>query len=133
MTTINDIRITEEWIDQAERAGACAQALKWLREDPRTIGDLRERDPDWLIWAIRTHPAAGSLLAAFANDEDEWVRTEVAHHPEAGPLLARLARDSSDWVRAAVACHPEVGALLSILAGDPSVGVRAAVTYVRKC
>lgn len=45
------MKITEELIQQAEDAGACEEALIWLRESPRTLKELGEYNPDWYLWA----------------------------------------------------------------------------------
>src|SRR5260370_30682631 len=73
-------------------------ALLWLRERPRTFGELRARDIDWLRW-----------MAANADDQD---------------LLEKLAQDPDTDVRMGVACNPTTsGLVLGSLGEDAIVSV----------
>lgn len=57
--------ITQDEIEAAEDADACAEAVEWLREAPRTIGDLYDHDRDWYEWAMtRMDRLTGGRLAA---------------------------------------------------------------------
>ena len=77
-------------------------ALVWLREKPRTFGELRSEDIDWLRW-----------MAANIEDED---------------LLEKLSQDPDSDVRMWVACNPMTSELvLEKLAEDPIVFVRRGV------
>jgi hypothetical protein len=55
-------------------------ALLWLREKPRTFGELRAEEIDWLRW-----------MAANVRDED---------------ILEKLSEDPDTDVRMWVACNP---------------------------
>ena len=55
-------------------------ALAWLREKPRTFGELREEEINWLRW-----------MAANIDDQD---------------LLRKLSQDPDSAVRMWVACNP---------------------------
>lgn len=49
------MRITKKMIQAAEEAGACTQALRWLRRRPRTVEQLvayPEYGYNWLYWAL---------------------------------------------------------------------------------
>jgi hypothetical protein len=46
-----DETIPAALIDAAEQAGACADALAWLREQPRTGRELARHRPEWVRWA----------------------------------------------------------------------------------
>jgi len=43
--------ITPDMVQAAKTAGACKSAIKWLREKPRTLGDLIDHNPEWVGWA----------------------------------------------------------------------------------
>jgi hypothetical protein len=45
--------IPANMIDLAERKRACAAALEWILDSPRTWQDLVDYRPDWLAWAVR--------------------------------------------------------------------------------
>lgn len=44
--------ITPAMIDRAEKAGACEDALQWLREAPRTFDQMVDCAPGWYLWAV---------------------------------------------------------------------------------
>jgi hypothetical protein len=81
-------------------------ALVWLREKPRTFGELRAEEIDWLRW-----------MAANIDDQD---------------LLEKLSQDPDIDVRMWVACNPMTPEqVLGKLAGDPIVFVRRGVAQNR--
>src|ERR1700728_196056 len=81
-------------------------ALIWLREKPRTFGELRAEEIDWLRW-----------MAANIDDQD---------------LLEKLSEDPDIDVRMWVACNPITPELvLAKLAEDPIVFVRRGVAQNR--
>jgi hypothetical protein len=77
-------------------------AVAWLREKPRTFGELRAEEIDWLRW-----------MAANTDDQD---------------LLRKLSQDPDSDVRMWVACNPITPkSVLGKLAEDPVVFVRRGV------
>jgi hypothetical protein len=61
--------ITPEQINAAEQISACCEALKWLREQPRTVGELCAQNPEWAAWA------ACYGVDITADQRDEWLVT----------------------------------------------------------
>ena len=101
-------------------------ALVWLRERPRTFGELRARDIDWLRW-MAANVNDGNLLEKLAEDPDTDVRMWVACNPMTPEVvLGRLVEDAIVFVRRGVAqnkCTPMP--LLVKLSDDADVVVRA--------
>ena len=101
-------------------------ALLWLRERPRTFGELRARDIDWLRW-MAANVDDQDLLETLAQDPDTDVRMWVACNPMTPEMvLGRLAEDAIIFVRRGVAqnkCTPMP--LLVKLSDDADVVVRA--------
>ena len=101
-------------------------ALVWLRERPRTFGELRARDIDWLRW-MAANVDDQDLLENLAGDADVDVRMWVACNPMTPEVvLERLAEDAIVFVRRGVAqnkCTPMP--LLVKLSDDADVVVRA--------
>ena len=101
-------------------------ALLWLRERPRTFGELRARDIDWLRW-MAANVDDQDLLEKLAQDLDTDVRMWVGCNPMTPELvLGRLAEDAIVFVRRGVAqnkCTPMP--LLVKLSDDADVVVRA--------
>src|ERR1700731_3154488 len=94
--------ISDDFIAVYEGLFFTEDALLWLRERPRTFGELRAQDIDWLRW-----------MAANIDDQD---------------LLEKLSRDPDTDVRMWVACNPMTPELvLETLAEDPLVFVRRGV------
>ena len=127
---IHACRITAAMISAAENANACPEALAWLSEKPRTIGDLRKERFEDLIWALGhcDHPA---LLAHFAQDKNMRIREAVAYNRYCPPSTAdRLANDRSSSVRYALVQSKAVTvARIVSLANDPAVTVRVGVAH----
>jgi hypothetical protein len=101
-------------------------ALVWLRERPRTFGELRARDIDWLRWMAANVDDQG-LLEKLAEDSDIDVRMWVACNPMTPELvLERLAEDAIVFVRRGVAQNKNTPmTLLTRLSDDADVVVRA--------
>jgi hypothetical protein len=101
-------------------------ALLWLRERPRTFGELRAQDIDWLRW-MAANVDDQSLLEKLAQDLDTDVRMWVACNPRTPELvLGRLAEDPFAFVRRGVAQNKSTPMpLLTRLSDDADVVVRA--------
>jgi hypothetical protein len=101
-------------------------ALVWLRERPRTFGELRVQDIDWLRW-MAANVDDQSLLEKLAQDLDTDVRMWVACNPmTAEVVLGRLAEDAVVFVRRGVAQNKNAPMpLLMRLSEDVDVVVRA--------
>lgn len=101
-------------------------ALLWLRQRPRTFGELRARDIDWLRW-MAANVDDQSLLEKLAQDRDIDVRMWVACNPSTPELvLWRLAEDAVAFVRRGVAQNRSTPmSLVTRLCDDPEVVVRA--------
>jgi hypothetical protein len=101
-------------------------ALLWLRERPRTFGELRAQDIDWLRW-MAANVDDQSLLEKLAQDLDTDVRMWVACNPMTPePVLGRLAEDVIVFVRRGVAQNKSTPMpLLTRLCDDADVVVRA--------
>jgi hypothetical protein len=100
-------------------------ALVWLRERPRTFGELRAKDIDWLRWMAANVEDQG-LLEKLAQDLDTDVRMWVACNPmTAEVVLGRLAEDVVVFVRRGVAQNKNAPMpLLLRLCDDVDVVVR---------
>lgn len=101
-------------------------ALVWLRERPRTFGELRAQNIDWLRW-MAANVDDPSLLEKLAEDFDIDVRMWVACNPMTPELvLGRLAEDAIVFVRRGVAQNKSTPmSLLMSLSDDADVVVRA--------
>ena len=101
-------------------------ALLWLRERPRTFGELRARDIDWLRW-MAANVDDQDLLETLAQDPDTDVRMWVACNPMTPEMvLGRLAEDAIVFVRRGVAQNKNTPMpLLARLCNDADVVVRA--------
>jgi hypothetical protein len=101
-------------------------ALLWLRERPRTFGELRAQDIDWFRW-MAANVDNQDLLEKLAQDPDTDVRMWVACNPMTPELvLGCLAEDAIVFVRRGVAQNKSTPMLLlTTLSGDVDVVVRA--------
>ena len=101
-------------------------ALVWLRERPRTFGELRAQNIDWLRW-MAANVDDQSLLEKLAQDLDTDVRMWVACNPMTPEMvLGRLAEDAIAFVRRGVAQNKNTPMpLLARLCDDADVVVRA--------
>ncbi len=100
-------------------------ALMWLREKPRTFGELRAEEIDWLRWMAANIDDQG-LLEKLSEDPDIDVRMWVACNPITSELvLAKLAEDPIALVRRGVAQNGSTPMpLLMRLNDDADVVVR---------
>jgi hypothetical protein len=73
-------------------------AAAWLRESPRTFGELRTEEIDWLRWMALNTPNQ-DVLEKLAQNLDFDVRMRVACNSIAPEyILAELANNSSVFV-----------------------------------
>lgn len=115
-----DLETVYEGLDATE------DALVWLRQKPRTFGELRAEDIDWFRWmAANIHDQ--NLLADLSQDPDADVRMWVACNPMTPRrVLRRLAEDSVVFVRRGVAQNSSSSsASLARLKDDADSVVRA--------
>jgi hypothetical protein len=107
-------------------------ALVWLRERPRTFGELRAQNIDWLRW-MAANVDDQDLLEKLAEDPDIDVRMWVACNPMTPEVvLGRLAEDAIVFVRRGVAQNKNTPMpLLMRLSDDADVVVRALVSRNR--
>jgi hypothetical protein len=103
-------------------------ALLWLRERPRTFGELRAEEIDWLRW-MAANIQDKDMLEKLSRDPDTDVRMWVACNPVAPRLvLEKLAEDPTVFVRRGVAQNRSTPTHLLIrLNADPDIQVRALV------
>jgi hypothetical protein len=116
----NDLETVYEGLDATE------EALTWLRQKPRTFGELRAEDIDWLRWmAANIHDQ--DLLEGLSQDPDADVRMWVACNPMTPkPVLWQLAEDPVVFVRRGVAQNRNTPAsVLARLSDDADYVVRA--------
>jgi hypothetical protein len=101
-------------------------ALLWLRQKPRTFGELRAQEIDWLRW-MAANIQDKETLENLSQDRDPDVRMWVACNPVTPRLvLEKLAEDPVAFVRRGVAQNSNLPAHLLIrLNDDPDIRVRA--------
>jgi hypothetical protein len=118
--------ISDDLIAVYEGLFFTVDALMWLRERPRTFGELRARDIDWLRW-MAANVDDQDLLETLAQDPDTDVRMWVACNPMTPEMvLGRLAEDAIVFVRRGVAQNKNAPMpLLARLCDDADVVVRA--------
>jgi hypothetical protein len=116
----NDLIAVYEGLDATE------DALIWLLEKPRTFGELRSEDIDWLRW-MAANIQDEDLLMKLSQDPDSDVRMWVACNPMTSqPVLAKLAEDPIVFVRRGVAQNSRTPPpVLVKLNNDVDVVVRA--------
>jgi len=107
-------------------------ALLWLREKPRTFGELRAEEIDWLRW-MAANIDDQILLEKLSRDPDTDVRMWVACNPMTPELvLGKLAEDPIVFVRRGVAQNRSTPTpLLARLNDDTDLAVRALVSRNR--
>jgi hypothetical protein len=100
-------------------------ALAWLREKPRTFGELRAEEIDWLRW-MAANIDDQDLLRKLSQDPDSGVRMWVACNPMTPePVLGKLAEDPVAFVRRGVAQNSSTPVpVLVRLHDDADLGVR---------
>ena len=103
-------------------------ALLWLREKPRTFGELRTEEIDWLRW-MAANIEDKKVLENLSQDPDTDVRMWVACNPMTPRLvLEKLAEDPIVFVRRGVAQNQSTPAHILIkLNADPDTRVRILV------
>jgi hypothetical protein len=107
-------------------------ALIWLREKPRTFGELRAEEIDWLRWMAAT-VRDEDILEKLSEDPDTDVRMWVACNPMTPePTLEKLAEDPIVFVRRGVAQNRKTSIpLLARLIEDSDLTVQALVSQNR--
>jgi len=122
---LNDV-ISNDLIAVYEGHYFTEDALLWLREKPRTFGELRTEEIDWLRW-MAANIEDKEVLENLSQDPDTDVRMWVACNPLTPRLvLEKLARDPVVFVRRGVAQNSSIPAHLLIrLNDDTDIQVRA--------
>ena len=122
---LNDV-ISNDLIAMYEGHYFTEDALLWLREKPRTFGELRTEEIDWLRW-MAANIEDKEVLENLSQDPDTDVRMWVACNPVTPRLvLEKLAGDPVVFVRRGVAQNSSIPAHLLIkLNNDPDIRVRA--------
>ena len=91
-------------IDEAEAAGACREALAWLREQPRTYSALIAQHPDWVNWQATSLASRGDYAQA-----ETWAAASEAPAYRRGEC-AEAAAGRGDYAQAeswaAASDHP---------------------------
>jgi hypothetical protein len=103
-------------------------ALVWLQEKPRTFGELRAEEIDWLRW-MAANVDDQDLLEKLSQDPDIDVRIWVACNPMTSEqVLGKLAEDPVVFIRRGVAQNRSTPTrLLARLNEDTDLSVRALV------
>lgn len=116
-----------------EGLDAARDALSWLREKPRTFGELRAEDIDWLRW-MAAYTSDPNPLERLSEDADSDVRMWVAcNSMTPKPILVKLARDAVVFVRRGVAQNRNTPpASLAKLGDDEDFAVRSLVHRNRR-
>ena len=122
---LNDV-ISKDLIAVYEGHYFTEDALLWLREKPRTFGELRTEEIDWLRW-MAANIEDKEVLEKLSQDPDADVRMWVACNPVTPRLvLEKLAGDPVAFVRRGVAQNSSTPAHLLIrLNDDTDIRVRA--------
>jgi hypothetical protein len=101
-------------------------AVLWLRKTPRTFGELRAEEIDWLRW-MAANVSDKDVLQNLSEDPDTDVRMWVACNPMTPELtLGKLAEDPVVFVRRGVAQNKRA----DLAGSDPQIagsGRKAAV------
>jgi hypothetical protein len=118
--------ISNEFIAVYEGHFFTEDARAWLREKPRTFGELRAEEIDWLRW-MAANIDDQDILEKLSQDPDTDVRMWVACNPMTPEMvLGRLAEDAIVFVRRGVAQNKNTPMpLLARLCDDADVVVRA--------
>ena len=124
---LNDV-ISNDLIAVYEGYYFTEDALLWLREKPRTFGELRTEEIDWLRW-MAANIEDKEVLENLSQDPDTDVRMWVACNPLTPRLvLEKLAVDPIVFVRRGVAQNQSTPAHILIkLDADPDTRVRILV------
>ena len=90
-------------------------AVLWLREKPRTFGELRAKEIDWLRW-MAANVRDKAILEKLSEDPDTDVRMWVACNPMTPePVLGKLGGVLRRLAEAATANTP-----ISVPSSTPS-------------
>jgi hypothetical protein len=118
---LNDV-ISNDLIAVYEGHHFTEDGLLWLREKPRTFGELRTEEIDWLRW-MAANIQDKDVLEKLSQDTDIDVRMWVACNPVTPRLvLEKLAEDPIVFVRRGVAQNSSIPAHLLIrLNADPDI------------
>ena len=124
---LNDV-ISNDLIAVYEGHYFAEDALLGLREKPRTFGELRTEEIDWLRW-MAANIRDKEVLENLSQDPDTDVRMWVACNPLTPRLvLEKLAVDPIVFVRRGVAQNRSTPAHILIkLNADPDTRVRILV------
>jgi len=124
---LNDV-ISKDLIAVYEGHYFTEDALLWLREKPRTFGELRTEEIDWLRW-MAANIEDKEVLENLSQDPDTDVRMWVACNPLTPRLvLEKLADDPIVFIRRGVAQNQSTPAHILIkLNADPDTRVRILV------
>ena len=124
---LNDV-ISNDLIAVYEGYYFTEDALLWLREKPRTFGELRTEEIDWLRW-MAANIEDKEVLENLSQDPDTDVRMWVACNPMTPRLvLEKLAEDPIVFVRRGVAQNQSTPAHILIkLNADADTRVRILV------
>ena len=121
-TISNDLIVLYEGLPFTENA------VLWLREKPRTFGELRAAEIDWLRWmAAKIYDK--KILEKLSEDPDADVRMWVALNPVTSEVvLGKLGEDPVAFVRRGVAQNRNTPPpVLAMLNHDTDLVVRALV------
>lgn len=121
--------IGDDLIAVYEGLSCTEDAVLWLRERPRTFGELRAEEIDWLRW-MAANVRDEDILEKLSEDPDIDVRMWVACNPVTPePTLEKLAEDPIVFVRRGVAQNRSTPMpLLVRLNDDDDVVVRILVS-----
>lgn len=98
--------IDSHMIDAAERGGACDEAIAWLRRESRTIQELADLHPYWLLWA-----AGNAVTAQWISDDriaavlGEWPGVALAwasHRLSDAQFAAAIVQEPSEALAGAL-------------------------------
>ena len=94
------ITISPELIEMARAAEACADALNWLCERPRTLAELASEQKEWAEWAATEIPqlpeSVREELQAIGAGRS-WYRDGQRHRDD-GPAVV-WANGRQEWWR----------------------------------
>ena len=89
--------INESHINWAIEQNACEDAIEWLRESPRSIADVIETYPDWLLEHASDRLTDPQFAAAIAGEPSAALAYEHA-----------CDRLTDDQFAVAIAAQPEI-------------------------
>jgi Leucine rich repeat variant len=121
-----DELVSENLISVFEGRWCTEDAAMWLREQPRTLRELRAEEIDWLRW-MAANIEYCNVLKNLSEDGDSEVRMWVACNPNTpARVLRKLAEDPVVCVRRGVAQNKNTPLpVLTALSRDRDVVVRS--------